>query len=193
MNRRYRLKMTKPIESRDETRFFEHGQVTFCTRDFPSGTAALDVTMPCCLFQAVVPQLLAAGYIDHPRIHQPLSVWLPQITQERMNLFGGTQSAADQVNIAVRAWVQQLLSIFEKLSVFTKDPSDIIPMLPLGIYVDFRWRCRIDGILKVMEGVQAQSHVAGVPEFQWALASVLQCVLEDYAAWEARKPSALSR
>jgi hypothetical protein len=147
--------------------------------------------MPCCLFQTVVPQLLAAGYIDHPRIHQPIAVWLPQVTQERMNVFGGTQSGADQVNVAVRAWTQQLLNIFERLSTFIKEPSDIIPMLPLGVYVDFRWRCRIADILDVIEGVQAQVHVAGVPEFQWALACVLQCVLEDYAAWESKRAKSL--
>ncbi len=182
--------MNRKPESQDETRFFEHGQVSFSARDFPSNTAALDVTMPCCLFQTVVPQLLAAGYIDHPRIHQPVSIWMPQMTTERMNIFGGSPSGADQVNVAVKGWLQQLLVIFERLSVFVKDPSDLVPMLPLGTYIDFRWRCRISDILKVMEGLQS-INVAGVPEFQWALACVLQCVLEDYAAWEAKLPKAL--
>lgn len=182
--------MDRTPEPRDETKFFEHGQVSFAARDFPSNTAALDITMPCCLFQAVVPQLLGAGYVDNPRIHQPISIWMPQMTAERMNIFGGSQSGADQTNVAIRGWLQQLLTIFEKLSVFIKDPSDIVPMLPLGVYIDFRWRCRIDGILKVMEGVQTIS-VAGVPEFQWALACVLQCVLEDYARWEEKRPKAL--
>jgi hypothetical protein len=171
----------------DETRFFEHGQVTFVARDFPSGTAALDITMPCCLFQATIPQLLAAGFIDHPRIHHPVVVWMPEVSIERMNVFGHSQSGADQVNIAVRSWLKQLLSIFEKLSVYLQDPSDIVPMLPLGTYIDFRWRVRIVDILKVMEGVQRIIHVAGVPEFQWALACVLQCVLQDYDQWNVRK------
>jgi hypothetical protein len=181
----------KTIEVQDETQFFEHGQVKFAARDFPSGTAALDVTMPCCLFQAVVPQLLAAGLIDHPRIHQPVSVWMPQVAVQRMNVFGSSQSGADQVNVAVKSWLQQLLAIYEKLSTYLLDPSDIIPMLPLGVYVDFRWRVRVVDILKVMENIQGMVHIAGVAEFQWALACVLQCVLEDYANWEQRKPKLL--
>jgi hypothetical protein len=109
-----------------------------------------------------------------------------------MNIFGGTQSGADQVNVSVRSWLQQLLNIFEKLSGFIKDPSDLIPMLPLGVYVEFRWRCQIASILKVMDGIQEQAHIAGVAEFQWALACVLQCVLEDYTKWEDQRPKALT-
>lgn len=183
--------MERKTEAQEDTRFFEHGRVEFAARDFSSRQAALDITMPCCLFQTVIPQLLAAGLIDHPRIHQPIAVWMPQVTTERMNILGSSAGGATQVNIAVRGWLQQLLEIYERLSVFLKDPSDIIPMLPLGIYVNFRWRCRIDDILKVMEGVQKQAHVAGVAEFQWALACVLQFVLEDYARWEERQPKAL--
>ena len=160
----------KHPEPQDEQKFFEHGQVNLAAHDFPSRTTALDLTMPCCLFQTVVPQLLAAGLIDHPRIHQPIAVWMPQVTVERMNVFGRSQSGADQVNVAVSGWLVQLVNIFEKLSTFTQDPSDLVPMLPLGVYVDFRWRVRVDEILKVMGGIQKMVHVAGVPEFQWALA-----------------------
>jgi hypothetical protein len=183
--------LDRKIEPQDDTRFFEHGQVNFAARDFPSRTAALDITMPCCLFQTVVPQLLAAGLIDHPRIHQPLAVWMPQITKDRMNIFGASQSGADQVNVTLRGWLHQLLGIFERLSVYIRDPSDIIPMLPLGTYMDFRWRVRVDDILKVMEGMQGMIQIAGVAEFQWALSCVLQCVIEDYEHWDARRPKVL--
>ena len=183
--------MERKIEPQDETRFFEHGQVTFSARDFPSRTAALDVTMPCCLFQAVVPQLLAAGFIDHPRIHQPLAVWMPQMTVERMNILGRSKAAADQVNVGIKALIQQTMTVFEKLSIYMMDPSDAIPLLPLGTYIDFRWRVHVDDILKAMEGIQKQIHIAGVAEFQWALACVLQCVLEDYENWaRSRIPTA---
>lgn len=178
--------MDRKPEPQDETRFFEHGKVSFVARDFPSRTAALDITMPCCLFQTVVPQLLGAGFVDHPRIHGPIAVWMPQLTQERFNiLIGGDPGASTQVNVQVRAFLEQLLGIFDKLGAYLKDPADLVPMLPLGVYVDFRWRCKIDDILKVMEGID-RIRVAGVPEFQWALACVLQCVLEDYANWERR-------
>jgi hypothetical protein len=179
--------MQKTVEPQDETRFFEYGQVALSVRDFPTRTAALDITMPCCLFQTVVPQLLAAGFIDHPRIHQPLAVWMPQVTIERMNVFGRSQAGADQVNVGVRALIKQVETVFEKLSVFMMDPSDIIPLLPLGIYVDFRWRARVDDMPKVLEGVQKQIHIAGVAEFQWALTCVLHCVLQDYERWDEKR------
>jgi len=162
----------------DDVKFFEYGRVIFDVHDFATETAAMDITIPCCLFQAITPQLLGAGFIDHLRIHQPIAVWMPQVTKERFNSLTDSPGAPDQVNVAVRSWLQQLLEIYEKLSVYLKDPTDLIPMLPLGTYIDFKWRCRIADILKVLEGVQS-INVVGIPEFQWALASVLQFILED--------------
>ena len=173
------------MNNSDETTFFEHGKVELSCIDFSARTAAIEVTMPCSLFQTVTPHLLAAGLIDHPMIHQPLAVWMPQVTSDRFNSLNNSPSAPDQVNLAVHGWLQQLLNIYEKLSTYLKDPSDLIPMLPLGIYIDFRWRCRIDDILKVLEGIQS-INVFGVPEFQWALATVLQCALDENSIFEKR-------
>lgn len=175
--------MERPNPPSEESRFFEHGRVFLAARDFVSRTAALDITLPCCLFQAVIPQLLGAGFVDHPQIHQPISVWMPRLSGQRINVFGGP-SAADQVNSSIRGWLTQLLKIFEKLSPYLNDASDLIPMLPLGVYVDIRWRCSIDNILRVMEGIQ-HIGVAGIPEFQWALSTVLYCALDDFSKWES--------
>ena len=172
-------------ELQDEASFFAHGKVKFASRDFPSRTAMLSITMPCCLFHAVSPQLLGAGLIDHPKIHDPLSVWMPQLTQDNFSAPAQKiHDASKRVNSAIETRLEESLKIFGGLSGFLKNPSDIIPMLPLGVYVTFQWRCRIDDIMKVLEGIQKLITISGVAEFQWALAGVLHCVLYDYSAWE---------
>jgi len=180
----------KPIEPSDFARFFEHGEVSFMERDFPRRQARLEVVLPCCLFQAITPSLLGAGFIDNLQIRQPVAVWMPQLTKSRLNaLTMEVPDAAERMNKAVLERIDLILKTYEGLAHFVNDPTDIVPMLPLGTYIKFHFRCRIDDIMKVLEGVQ-NTPVAGVPEFQWALASVLHCVLQDIHAWEMAKSQA---
>ncbi len=180
-------KLPAPVPN-DEATFFERGKVAFVLRDFPSRTAVLEITAPCCLFHALTPQLLGAGLIDHPSIAQPVQAWMPKLSPEQMNSVAKQVPNADvQANFAVEKWLENIMKVFEGVAQLVNDPSFLVPMLPLGIYVTWKWRCRIDDILKVLEGIQAQSHVAGVIEFQWALATVLHCVLNDYQMWESRQ------
>ncbi len=173
------------LEPNDEAKFFERGKVSFVLRDFPSRMAVLEITAPCCLFHAVSPHLLGAGIIDHPSIAQPLQTWMPKLTAAHMNPIA--RNAEMQANMAVEKWLDNIIHVFDGLAQLVVDPSYLVPMLPLGIYVTWKWRCKIDDILRVLEGIQAQGHVAGVIEFQWALATVLHCVLNDYQTWEHRQ------
>jgi len=172
-------------ESSDTARFFEHGQIAFMERDFPNRQARIDITMPCCLFQTVSPTLLGAGYIDDPQIHNPMVVWMPQLSASRVNILAkDVVDAHDKMNRAIQERIDLILKTYEGMSHFLIDPSDIIPMLPLGTYVDFKFRCRIDDLMKVLENIQPLISITGVAEFQWALASVFACVLQDIQTWE---------
>jgi hypothetical protein len=175
-------------EPSESTKFFEFGEVTFEERDFPSRQAAIRICMPCCLFEAVTPSLLGAGVIDQYRVREPMAVWMPKFSTERMhpNAEQLLDNSLERLNMTLRATSENTLEIFRNLSYLVADPSDLVPLLPLGTYITFRLRCRIDDIPKVLFGVQ-NTPVNGVAEFQWALASVLACVLEDIQKWEASK------
>lgn len=170
----------------DSARFFEHGVVTVEETDPRSRQAALSMTMPNCLFQAVTPSLLGGGLIDNFRLAEPLSVWLPQVTEGRLS-FVGTQvdNAVARMNTIVRNQAEVVLQTFAQASNLLLSPADLIPMLPMGVYVSLRFRCRVDDIPKVLEGVQG-TPVVGVAEFQWALATALAAVLTESAAWAPR-------
>lgn len=182
------LKKFMNPKSSESAKFFEFGEVTFEERDFPSRQAAIRICMPCCLFEAVTPSLLGAGVIDQYKVREPMAVWMPKFSAERMhpNAEQILDSSLERLNMTLRASAEGIIETFQSLSFLVTDPSDLIPLLPLGVYVTFRLRCRIDDIPKVLFGVQ-NTPVNGVAEFQWALASVLACVLEDVQKWEASK------
>jgi len=173
-------------EASDDAKFFEYGHVLLLGNDFKTRQASLEVCMPNSLMQAVTPSLLGAGWVDQFRVRDPVAVWLPQLTPSRMNAAAsGHDLPHTRANMALKQWAEEVLQVFQKVAQFLVDPSDIVPFLPMGTYVQFRFRCRVDDIPKVLEGVDA-TPVVGVPEFQWALASVLAAVCLDYQAREAR-------
>jgi hypothetical protein len=179
--------MTPDPEPMDVARFFEYGEVSFTDRDFPSRQASIHICIPCCLFQAVTPALLGAGIIDEFYIRDPLAVWMPKLAPERVR---GVDSG--MVNTTIHHHAETSLEIFRLLSHHVNNVADLVPLLPLGIYIALRFRCRIDDIPKVLFAIQGIP-VDGVHEFQWALASVLACVLQDFQMWESFMPQLPSR
>lgn len=171
-------------EPQEEQKFFEYGEVTFAERDFQSRQVVLHMTMPNCLFQAITPSLLGSGFVDGFQVRNPIAVWIPKLLDNSFNNFASGVDAPEQkVNLTLKTRAEEILRIWEGISQFLRNPSDIIPFLPMGTYVTLRHRVRIDDIPKLLEGVNS-TPVIGIPEFQYALACVLACVLEDFERWE---------
>jgi len=164
----------------ENSTFFEHGFVKLVANDYLTRMVSIDVCMPCTLFQAITPQLLGTGYVDHFRIRSPIAVWIPKLTDERYKPSVRHQGISDRLHVALREEILKTCKLFEHISDYLEDPSDIIPILPLGVYVEFSFRCHIDQIIGMLEGIN-NIRVAGIPEFQWSLASVLKESLEDFS------------
>jgi hypothetical protein len=159
--------------------FFEDGKVELELFDLKSRQVLVSVQIPNCLFQAVTPSLLGAGFVDDLRISDPICVWIPQISKERISLLGSqVADIENKINIAIKSQVEILLNIFSQTSSLLANPSDLVPMLPLGTYVCFKYRCNIDRIPDLLSGIQ-NTPVNGVHEFQWAMASILNAVLSE--------------
>jgi len=175
----------------ESAKFFEYGEVNFEERDFPSRQASIRICMPCCLFETVTPSLLGAGLIDQYRVREPLAVWVPKLSEERMSSHANQllDNAKERVNMTLRASTENILNIFHTLSFLVANPSDLVPLLPLGTYITFRFRCNIDNMPKVLFNIQ-NIPVDGIAEFQWALASVLACILNDIRQWEISRLNA---
>lgn len=175
------------VEPSEETRFFEYGEVRLDTIDHINRHVMIDICMPQNLFQVVTPALLGAGLIDDFRLRDPIAVWIPRIGKERLGPVAGTVDSAEaRVNQLVRERVEETLRVFQGLGHLLLSPGDLVPMLPMGTYVTFKFRCRIDSILPVLEHVQKYIMILGIAEFQWALASVLHQAVSENETWISR-------
>lgn len=159
----------------ESTRFFEYGSVDLVDVDARARSACADVRMPFVVMQAATPALLGGGVVDGLSLCQPVSVWIPRLTGERMSpAASGIPSAHERVNVYLRERASEAMKAFMDLAPYVSDPSDLIPFLPMGTYVTFRYRFRIDDALSVIEALEPHHGVAGIAEFQYALAGVLR-------------------
>lgn len=165
----------------DNCKFFEYGEVVLGEYDFDSRQASIQICIPCCLFQAIIPTLLGAGIIDQFKLREPMAVWVPTFSKERMssNANNLVDNALVRLNAGLKIKAKEVVKTFQACAELVLNPSDLIPILPLGIYVNLRFRCEIDKIPNVLIGVQ-NIQVDGIAEFQWALATVLTQVLDDF-------------
>lgn len=167
-------------EPLEDSRFFEHGSVTLEGCEPKSRMAAVRICMPCCLFQTVTPHLLDSGTLDELKIRNPVAFWIPRLTSSRfVSSVASVPNIDARANAAIREEVDRIGKVFVHLQDYLLDPSDIIPILPLGTYVTFLYRCRIDSVMKLLEGID-NIKVVGVPEFQFSIASVLHMALKDF-------------
>ena len=159
--------------------FFESGFVELEYCDFETRQACVCICMPSTLFTAVSPHILNAGYVDYFRVHDPLSIWLPALQDDDFNRIANSPGIASKINVALREEVLKITRLFSHLSSYLNDPARIIPILPLGVYVEFKYRCEVDKILPLLEGID-KINLIGVHEFQWAFATILKIILEDF-------------
>jgi hypothetical protein len=130
--------------------------------------------------QTITPALLGSGYIDQYELRNPVAVWMPSINLGRYKpeLIHQHPSAPDQISLTVRKKIEEVLDIFRELSNVIIDPSDFIPILPMGVYVRFRLRCEIDKMAQVLINLE-NIPIAGVAEFRFALAEILAEILHN--------------
>lgn len=182
------IMVSDEVEASEDTKFFEYGEVRLEEVDHHHRQAVLECCLPNCLLQTLTPSLLGSGVIDSFRVREPHAVWLPKLGRERFNQTALTtiDSVEARVNQTVRERVEESMRVFQGVSQLVNNPADLIPMLPFGIYVNFRYRCYVDKIPNILCSIDMLLALTGVPEFQWALASVLKQVLTENEVWVKR-------
>lgn len=175
----------------ESAKFFEHGRVELLETDVKSREARIRVCLPCCLFLAVTPSLLGAGLVDGFRLRHPVAVWIPKLTGDRFHpaVLDEVPLAAEKANAVLKQAVEKVLENFQDLLQIMPFPDDLIPTLPLGVYVEFEYRCRLDDMAKMLVGVGSTVH-HGMDEFRYAVATVLNTALQDAERWESRRLTA---
>ena len=164
-----------------DNKFFEYGEVILAENDHKTRQACINICMPCYLLQAVTPVLLGNGLIDELKVREPVVVWLPQLSTDRINpsILQQVPDVNIRINSTIKNHVNELLKLFQGASSIISNPADLVPCLPLGVYVQFIYRCEIDNIPKLLEGID-KVKVPGVPEFMWSFAHVLKQTLNEF-------------
>ncbi len=173
--------------ARDVVTFFEHGKISLEEHDFKTREAALRVCLPCYIFLSISPALLGAGLIDDFSIHHPIAVWLPQLTSDRFHpsVANEVPLIAERTNAAIKATTEKALQNFQDLLQILPFPEDLIPSLPLGVYVQFSYRCSLDKMGAMLLNMGATpGH--GVGEVRFAFAEILASALASQQTLLAR-------
>jgi len=147
--------------------FFEYGTVNLVCHDNKSRQIALDLCMPCYLLQYLMPILLDGGLIDNYKLKNPIASWMPALSSDVLKE-NANQSYVNDLNKAITHHVYGILHLFAEVASVMKNPNDLVPMLPLGIYVTFRYRIGMDKFIDMMEKLK-EYELYGAPEFRGAL------------------------
>lgn len=158
---------------RDPSRFFSRGSVEVLAEDASTRQVQLRVTVPACVLQAAFPQLLGSGLVDGYEVASPLAVWMPTVADEGF-VEGAEAGTPSFVNAAARSAAAASLQLFGQSASVLRFPADLVPLLPMGVYVRCRLRCRLDALVSSLDSM---APVAGVAEFKYALASVSASLL----------------
>lgn len=164
----------------DATRFLGHGRIDLIGYDIHNRSAIYDICIPYVLLIHVVPTFLGCGKVLEIKVADPLSIWQPEFDDS------GVKDEVLQANpgIGRRAWesmtqhMNTFMAYYLDICHILKDPNSMVHILPLGIYVNLKAVCEIDKIPACLEELQKSIHVAGVAEFQFALAAALAATLK---------------
>lgn len=138
--------------------------------------ASFDIYVPACILQAASPMLLKHGLISNYELSNLLAVWIPSLGKDRFKEFVD-ESNVNLLNTKIQDEMNNVLHSFIALSKVLENPNDIIPMLPLGIYVKFRYSFSIDDFPYLLIDLK-ENQITGIPELNFSLAECFHFVLE---------------
>lgn len=155
-------------------RFFEYGKVDVLIRD--KTHVALEICLPISLLISTLPAFLKHGKVGDYTLNNPMSVWLPQIGQDRIkpDILKSSPRIERDVNELKNRKAEEVLKLFQELSTVTLDRSDLVPLLPLGTYALFKYRCKIGDLRLVDIDLNQISNIIGVPELRTAISNILK-------------------
>ncbi len=161
--------MRKPV------RFFAHGSVQVVEEDAESSQVSLTVVVPACVMQAVTPQLLDAGLVDEYSVREPLAVWVPTVADAGFKT--SDPEVVSRANAKIRSAAVQAVQAFESVRDLLRFPGDALPLLPLGVYVSFRFRGSLD---RLVARIPEMTGASGCAELKAALAAACASLLSSW-------------
>jgi len=166
------------MDPQDNFPLFEFGGISIVNYDKEEREVALKICIPCYIMQTILPTISGIGIVNDYSVKNPIAIWMPTLAPDRFNtaLVDQYPRLPNEANTQIKEKLQEILNLFFEISKATNLPTDLTAMLPLGTYVVFQFRSKIDDMAKILLGLN-DSELPGVPEFRYALAAVLARIL----------------
>jgi len=162
----------------DFVKFFEFGEIKLLDND--GQNVALFMKMPFCVLQNIILQLTKIGIVDNTSISNPIAVWFPKLKPNQINslIINKMENMHEEISKIIEKNLYDSLHLFSEISSILVNPIDAFPMLPIGIYVEITYRCKIQNIINILEETEKMVNSAGVSDFRFALATILAYLLK---------------
>lgn len=168
-------------------KFYGQGSIDVKSHDFVGRSANLFFTIPCVIFQSFTDCFIKHGVVKNLRIATPFAVWIPPVKRPRIKPeFDSIPDAENQINSAIRMSVENTLATLNAVKGYLTNEDDIIPLLPLGTYINFDYKISVDNCINLMEDIN-NSGVSNTFELRIAIAEALNSVLSDFATLEINR------
>lgn len=160
--------------------FFKHGNVVLNQIDAKKNLASISICMPCSLFQACSPVLLKNGLVSDLEISDVLSVWIPDIANEDIcPTSRHVKDIREIMNRGVEFEVSRVINLYKELSKHLSNPSHLIPLLPLGTYINFAYSFEVIKSVELLQDISSVN-VSGVIDFSVSFSEVLQYIIINH-------------
>jgi len=163
-------------------RILKHGLIDLDLVDDTKRMISIRFVVPCILMQSVAANLFKYGSVNNLCIAHPLVCWMPTINRGGLRDPLTPDHVINEINATLQSESFRLAKIYEALTKHINDPRDLIPMLPLGVYVDFKYLMGYDEALPFIESLE-DIQVSGVSEIQWGVASIIQEVVGGFTIY----------
>jgi hypothetical protein len=137
-------------------KFFDQAEISAFKIDKQNRSAIFSFHVPLFLAHASFPVLLSSGSIETFSLPNPISSFIPKIENS---------SAGKNLETRIRKNVQ------EALSIFLESKIDMTPVLPVGVYVDFLYKCQVDKLIRSISFWEIKENLYEL-EFKQALTKV---------------------
>lgn len=154
---------------------FGFGRAEVEVYDDVGQTVAVRLKLPVIVLHGATPLLLGAGELTQYELAAPLGAWVPRLAADRVRPSEDLTQAqtADRVNAFAQQSANAAIEFFRQAAQLCEDPSDLVPILPLGTYVSVLFAGEAARLRRAAADM-GLAPALGVPQLGAAIVSALR-------------------
>ncbi len=161
------------------TEYFKKGYVKITSSDDTSQMVVIEMCIPCVIFQTISPVLFANGKVTSISIKDPISVWIPNLCMDRFKSGISNDEFIDKkINKVISEKVDDIGKLFAGVASLVVDKNDILPILPLGTYINVEFVSKYQDLKFVLHSV-SNIKSSGVSELYSSMKDEFSSIVID--------------